>query len=109
MKKIKPSMSIRWARLKWFFTQLRILWWWKDKLGWDNEWPIIMFCQYRVGQRVRDDLTREEHTIIGVSYAEGKTNPDHKYNPNQMACWGVYIDSPYLDGARHPWEVSCLD
>ena len=57
---------------------------------------------------VRDDLTRLKTTVIGVEYADGFTNPGETNNPNQMGCWGIYVNSQYLDGARHPWEISPL-
>jgi hypothetical protein len=47
-----------------------------------------------VGDLVRDDLTRDVVKIVrieGDGYAVG-----------------VWIDHPYLDGGRHPWELTPL-
>lgn len=62
---------------------------------------------FEVGQEVYDDLTHEIHKVIGLKYEVGVTDPD---NPqvSSMGCWGVWIDSKYLSGGRHPWEVQKL-
>ena len=56
-----------------------------------------------VGERVRDDLTRELHIVIGISYKNGHC--DSKIT-NCHHCWGIWIDSDYLGGGRHPWELT---
>lgn len=58
-----------------------------------------------VGEKVMDDLTRELHLVIGISYKNGHCG-DKK--TNHYHCWGIWIDSSYLDGGRHPWELTKL-
>lgn len=62
-----------------------------------------MNVPFVVGQKVKDDLTRKEHTVIGVEYKHGKCG-----NPleNCYHCWGIWIDSDYVGGGRHPWELT---
>jgi hypothetical protein len=59
-----------------------------------------------VGEKVRDDLTCKEATVIGIEYFDGR-----KYGSNitQLGSIGVWLDNEYLNGARHPWEVSKLE
>jgi len=59
-----------------------------------------------VGEKVIDDLICKEQTVIGISYSHGFVNGDKKCN--NCHCWGIWIDSDYLDGARHPWELTKL-
>jgi len=56
---------------------------------------------------VWDDLTGHEVIVNGIQYAEGHIHPEGP-NPDHLACWGIYVGSTYLDGARHPWEISPL-
>lgn len=59
--------------------------------------------RYKVGQVVRDDLTRKISVIIGISYKDG-TNRDKDFNCSH--CLGLWLNNDYLGGGRHPWEVS---
>jgi len=56
-----------------------------------------------VGEKVKDDLTRKEHTIIGISYMNGYCGDK---TTSHYHCWGIWIDSDYAGGARHPWELT---
>lgn len=47
----------------------------------------------KVGDRVMDDLTNEIKTVISIS-------KDRHGNV------GIWLDSDYLGGGRHPWEVT---
>jgi hypothetical protein len=49
--------------------------------------------KYRVGQKIIDDLTQQECSVLGVSLGDNST-------------LGYLIDSAYLDGRRHPWELT---
>lgn len=51
----------------------------------------------RVGDTVWDDLTgtKAKVTRISVSTSEPQTV-------------GIWLDSEYLDGGRHPWEISLI-
>lgn len=75
----------------------------------DPKLPIIRTIDVKiappfiVGERVRDDLTRELHIVIGISYKNGHC--DSKIT-NCHHCWGIWIDSDYLGGGRHPWELT---
>lgn len=62
--------------------------------------PTSLFV---VGEKVKDDLTRKEHTVIGISYKNGHCG-DKKVS--HYHCWGIWIDSDYAGGARHPWELT---
>lgn len=48
---------------------------------------------FKIGQVVRDDLTGKTVTIERI-------NIDTKGNV------GLWVSSEYLDGGRHPWEVT---
>jgi hypothetical protein len=49
---------------------------------------------FQIGDKVYDDLTREDSVILGISY-DGKALTK-----------GYWIDSYYLDGGRFPWEIT---
>lgn len=59
---------------------------------------------FEVNEKVIDDLTGKKHTVIGISYSHGYVDGDK--HCNNCHCWGIWIDSDWLDGARHPWELS---
>ena len=67
---------------------------------------ILFHKPFKVGERVIDDLTKEEAIVIGIEYKEGKRRGDVE---SSMGCWAVWIDNPYVGGGRHPWEVSSLE
>jgi len=62
---------------------------------------------FNVGEEVYDDLTQKICKVIGLSYEIGRTDPDHP-GVSSIGCWGIWIDSPWVDGGRHPWEVTKL-
>jgi hypothetical protein len=47
----------------------------------------------KIGDKVIDDLTKEETTIVELS-------------TDKFGNTGVKVDSNYLEGWRHPWEVT---
>ena len=57
------------------------------------------------GQKVFDDLTGKEATVIGVTFQNGR-----KYDKNitQMGCFGIWLNNDYVGRGRHPWEISEL-
>lgn len=52
--------------------------------------------KFAVGEKVLDDLTKKEHVILKITVDN---------NGNE----GIWIDSLYLEGGRHPWELSKLE
>jgi hypothetical protein len=48
---------------------------------------------FKIGQVVRDDLT-------------GKTVTIERINIDTNGNVGLWVSSKYLDGGRHPWEVT---
>ena len=64
-----------------------------------------MKSPFIVGEKVIDDLTGEKNTIVGISYKHGICGDDQ----NHYYCWGIWIDNPYLDGGRLPWELTRLE
>ena len=62
---------------------------------------------FHVGEEILDDLTSKIQKVIGLSFLIGQTDPDHP-NISSIGCWGIWLDSDYLRGARHPWEVTKL-
>lgn len=65
--------------------------------------PEITIKVLKPGTRVRDDLTGKIHVIVGVRTGlgwNGKTR-----HPDDFAVTGYWIDSEYLGGGRHPWEI----
>ena len=64
---------------------------------------IISF-DFKVGDKVFDKLTNDIVTVIGIIYENGKK----KVTDNKTACdtIGYYVNSKYLEGGRHPWEIN---
>jgi len=56
-----------------------------------------------VGDWVYDDLTRQHAEVLGLCYRQGEwpDKPD-----NSVGCWGIYLDSDWWGGLRHPWEIT---
>lgn len=55
---------------------------------------------------VIDDLTHTICEVKGIEFANGKCpQPDGRVI-NSYGCVGVWIDNEWLDGGRHPWEIS---
>lgn len=65
-----------------------------------------MKAPFVVGELVHDDLTRHKCKVIGISYGYGKVWEGGKQVHYGVGAWGIWLDDPYLDGGRHPWEVS---
>jgi len=59
-----------------------------------------------VDEIVIDDLTQESHRVLGISYENGRCE-DKKVSCYH--CWGIWIDSDYLGGARYPWELTKIE
>ena len=57
---------------------------------------------YGVGDMVYDLLTDSAIVKVkGIKYEEGNFGGKE----TNAGSWGIWVDSEYLDGARHPWEV----
>jgi hypothetical protein len=67
---------------------------------------ITINNEFEVGEKVYDGLTAKEAIIIGICWARGCTNGD-KYC-HQLDTIGYWVDNDYLEGGRHPWEVTKL-
>lgn len=65
-----------------------------------NDIPKIMYSKsedaFTVGDLVYDDLTGEDSVVLNISIDK---------NGN----FGYWIKSDYLQGGRHPWEISKID
>ena len=57
---------------------------------------------FQVGDRVFDLLTEKPATILGIKYQNGKCNS----NTTVSHAVGFWLNNNYLDGRRHPWEIS---
>lgn len=62
--------------------------------------------EFSVGDLVFDDLTGKVVKVIGISFSDGYTNGD--LVNEKFRTIGYWIDSPYLSGGRHPWEISAF-
>jgi len=67
----------------------------------------ILVQPFEVDEEVYDDLTGKVCKVVGLSYEVGRNDPEQP-NVSSVGCWGVWIDSEYLSGGRHPWELSKL-
>lgn len=61
---------------------------------------------WKVGDKVVDDLTMTVSTIVGVEWADGCVRNSKGTKSNHYGCVAIWLDNEYLDGGRHPWEVS---
>jgi len=60
--------------------------------------------EFKVGEVVRDDLTGKKAKIIGITYEDGKKS---RYDRRiASGCIGYWIDNDWMNGGRHPWEIS---
>jgi len=60
---------------------------------------------FRVGDKVLDDLTGKEVEILGLRVESGRYDKDaHVAYTGAIDSYRVSND--YLDGLRHPWELS---
>ena len=65
-----------------------------------NELTSALKTEYKVefepGEMVYDDLTGQDAVVMNVTFGNNKTV-------------GYWLSSDYLEGGRHPWEVSKID
>jgi hypothetical protein len=73
---------------------------------------------FDIGERVLDDLTGNECSIVGLTFQQGIASLSSKVN--NVGCLMVLIKTlnegrkegpdggEYLQGLRHPWEVTKL-
>lgn len=59
--------------------------------------------EFDVGEIVWDDLLGKNTKIIGISFSSGYTLGNRYRNSADTV--GYWVDSTYLDGGRHPWEL----
>jgi hypothetical protein len=71
--------------------------------------------EFAVGEEVYDDLTSNAREgklskakVIGVHYSNG-ASLDPKEKSTSYHCVGYRVDNDYLDGLRHPWEITALN
>ncbi len=64
--------------------------------------PIL----WKVGDKVVDDLTMTVATVVGVEWADGAVRTSQGSKVNYYGCVAIWLDNEYLDGGRHPWEIS---
>lgn len=62
-----------------------------------------MNLPFELGEEVIDDLTGNRVRVIGIKYADGRCGDPLIVSYD---CWGIWVDNDYLDGARHPWELT---
>ena len=62
--------------------------------------------EFQVGEEVLDDLTARATKILGVRYDNGAFDPED--NRSSYHCIGYRVASSWLDGLRHPWELTKL-
>lgn len=62
--------------------------------------------EFQVGEEVLDDLTARAVKVLGVRYDNGQFDPED--NGNSYHCIGYRVASSWLDGLRHPWEITKL-
>lgn len=60
--------------------------------------------EFSVGEKVYDDLTRTEQTVIGVDVRVGVC--DGRGHAGVVV--GYWLDHHWLGGGRHPWEITKL-
>jgi hypothetical protein len=51
---------------------------------------------FKIGEQVHDDLTSKDVVVLNVTLGNNKTV-------------GYWVNSDYLEGGRHPWELSKID
>lgn len=62
---------------------------------------------WKVGDTVIDDLTLTVCKVTGVQYAHGRVGcGGHKQFAKYNGSIAIWLDNEYLDGGRHPWEIS---
>jgi hypothetical protein len=61
---------------------------------------------WKVGDKVKDDLTMTVATVVGVEWANGNVRDSKGKRHKYAGCVAIWLDNDYLDGGRHPWEIS---
>lgn len=61
-----------------------------------------MISEFGVGEKVWDDLTGKEATVVGVQACFG-TCDGQRYSGLVIGYW---LDNDHVHGGRHPWEIS---
>lgn len=61
---------------------------------------------WRVGDTVQDDLTMTLAKVVGIEWADGTVRDSRNKKVRYAGCVAVWLDNEYLDGGRHPWEIS---
>jgi len=61
---------------------------------------------WKIGDTVVDDLTMTLAKIQGIEWSEGKVIDSKGRRQHYSGCVVLWLDNDYLDGGRHPWEVS---
>lgn len=64
------------------------------------------YFTWKVGDKVVDDLTSTVATVVGVEWAMGRVPSASSDFINYMGSMAVWLDNEWLDGGRHPWEIS---
>jgi hypothetical protein len=59
---------------------------------------------FNLDEIVYDDLTQKQVKIIGINYSLGYVN--NKRKDYQVGNIGYWVDSKYLSGGRHEWELT---
>jgi ribose 5-phosphate isomerase RpiB len=59
--------------------------------------------EFEVGEKVHDDLTHKEATIICIEFKDGCKQGEFAHALKTIGYW---LDNDYLGGGRHPWEIS---
>lgn len=62
---------------------------------------------YSLNEFVYDYLSKQHVKIIGIQYNVGKTSYSQKMS--SMGNIGYWVDHPYLDGSRFPWEIDKIN
>jgi hypothetical protein len=68
---------------------------------------MLINNEFVVGERIWDDLTHQEATVIGITFASGYVE-GNKLSDNADNI-GYWLDNDYLAGGRFPWELSKLN
>jgi len=62
--------------------------------------------EFKVDDIVYDDLTNQMVKVLGVEYRDGVRSKRHRRV--SCHCVSYWVDSKYLGGGRHPWELTKL-
>lgn len=65
------------------------------------------YFTWKVGDKVIDELTNSIATVTGVEWATGRVPAGGRPGfINYMGSMALWLDNEWLDGGRHPWEIS---